>query len=151
MSRRHLTEGGFKRDYGVEENAADQQTAYSTWTAGRLYARGLEEALGHVESRRAGFRHNVCPHVGEIQVTRKNYTRHQVSSRRSGTIKVKMTPQDSPRNSLSDLISYMLSQTLCASQSWQSSLSSSTPYCSVSIGGRDSILMGLRFCCTGLS
>jgi hypothetical protein len=57
MSRRHLAEGGFKRDYGVEENAADQQTAYSTWTAGRLYARGLEEAPGHVESRRAGFRH----------------------------------------------------------------------------------------------
>jgi hypothetical protein len=57
MSRRHLAEGGFKRDYGVEENAADQQTAHSTWTAGRLYARGLEEAPGHVESRRAGFRH----------------------------------------------------------------------------------------------
>lgn len=57
MSRRHITDGGFKRDYGVEENASDQQTAHSTWTAGRLYARGLEEAPGHVESRRAGFRH----------------------------------------------------------------------------------------------
>jgi hypothetical protein len=57
MSRRHLTEGGFKRDYGIEENAGDHQTAHSTWTAGRLYARGLEEAPGHVESRRAGFRH----------------------------------------------------------------------------------------------
>lgn len=56
MSRRHLAVGGFKRDYAVEEGAEDQQTAHTTWTAGRLYARGLEEAPGHVESRRAGFR-----------------------------------------------------------------------------------------------
>jgi hypothetical protein len=52
-----LTEGGFQRDYGVEGNAGDQQTAHSTWTTGMLYAHGLEEAPGHVESRRAGFRH----------------------------------------------------------------------------------------------
>lgn len=56
ISRRHLDGGGFKRDYDVEENASDQQTAHTTWTAGRLYARGLEEAPGYVEARRAGFR-----------------------------------------------------------------------------------------------
>ena len=56
ISRRHLTRGGFRRDYGVEEQASDQQTTHTSWTAGRLYARGLEEGLGHVEVRRAGFR-----------------------------------------------------------------------------------------------
>lgn len=56
ISRRHLAQGGFKRDYDIEESAADGQTAHTSWTAGRLYARGLEEAPGHVEARRAGFR-----------------------------------------------------------------------------------------------
>lgn len=56
ISRRHLVQGGFKRDYDVEESATDGQTAHTSWTAGRLYARGLEEAPGHVEARRAGFR-----------------------------------------------------------------------------------------------
>lgn len=56
LSRRHLSKGGFKRDYDVEETASDAQTTHTSWTAGRLYARGLEEAPGHVEARRAGFR-----------------------------------------------------------------------------------------------
>jgi hypothetical protein len=56
ISRRHLAQGGFKRDYDVEESATDGQTAHTSWTAGRLYARGLEEGPGHVEARRAGFR-----------------------------------------------------------------------------------------------
>lgn len=56
LSRRHLSKGGFKRDYDIQENASDQQTTHTSWTAGRLYARGLEEAPGHVEARRAGFR-----------------------------------------------------------------------------------------------
>lgn len=56
ISRRHLTQGGFKRDYDVEEQTTDVQTTHTSWTAGRLYARGLEEAPGHVEARRAGFR-----------------------------------------------------------------------------------------------
>ena len=56
ISRRHLAQGGFKRDYDVEESATDGQTAHTSWTAGRLYARGIEEAPGHVEARRAGFR-----------------------------------------------------------------------------------------------
>jgi hypothetical protein len=56
ISRRHLNGGGFKRDYDVEEKVSDHQTTHTSWTAGRLYARGLEEAPGHVEARRAGFR-----------------------------------------------------------------------------------------------
>ena len=56
ISRRHLTQGGFRRDYDVEEQASDVQTTHTSWTAGRLYARGIEEAPGHVEARRAGFR-----------------------------------------------------------------------------------------------
>lgn len=56
ISRRHLAQGGFKRDYDVEDSATDGQTAHTSWTAGRLYARGLEEAPGHVEARRAAFR-----------------------------------------------------------------------------------------------
>jgi hypothetical protein len=56
ISRRHLTQGGFKRDYDLEEQASDVQTTHASWTAGRLYAHGLEEAPGHVEARRAGFR-----------------------------------------------------------------------------------------------
>ena len=46
MSRKHLRCGGFKRDYGLEENAIDKQSTHSTWTAGSIYARGLEEAAG---------------------------------------------------------------------------------------------------------
>jgi hypothetical protein len=34
----------------------DLQTTHTSWTAGRLYARGLEEVPGHVEARRTGFR-----------------------------------------------------------------------------------------------
>jgi hypothetical protein len=56
ISRRHLNGGGFRRDYDVEDGVSDRQTTHTSWTAGRLYARGLEEAPGHVEARRAGFR-----------------------------------------------------------------------------------------------
>jgi hypothetical protein len=56
MSRTHLQCGGFKRDYGLEESASDHQSAHSSWTAGTIYARGLEEAPGHVQSRRAEYR-----------------------------------------------------------------------------------------------
>lgn len=55
ISRRHISESGFKRDYDRGEQAGDQQTAHSSWTAGRIYARGLKEASGFVEARRAGF------------------------------------------------------------------------------------------------
>lgn len=56
FSRRHLKEGGFKRDYDIGDQASDLQTTHTSWTAGRLYARGLEEVPGHVEARRSAFR-----------------------------------------------------------------------------------------------
>jgi hypothetical protein len=56
ISYHYLAQGGFGRDYDIEEQATDVQTTYISWTAGRLYARSLEGALGYVEARRAGFR-----------------------------------------------------------------------------------------------
>jgi hypothetical protein len=46
----------FKKDFGVEDSVADQQSAHQPNTAGRLYARGIEEAPGVVESKRRAFR-----------------------------------------------------------------------------------------------
>jgi hypothetical protein len=56
ISRKHLPCGGFKRDYGLEDTKFDRQAAHGSWTAGSIYARGLEEAAGHVEARRAEYR-----------------------------------------------------------------------------------------------
>lgn len=56
ISRKHLPCGGFKRDYGLENTKFDAQSAHSSWTAGCIYARGLEEAPGHVKSRKALYR-----------------------------------------------------------------------------------------------
>jgi hypothetical protein len=54
----HLKCGGFKRDYGGTEGAAafDEQVSHGSWTAGTVHARGLQEAPGHVESRRRQYR-----------------------------------------------------------------------------------------------
>lgn len=56
ISRKFLDCGGFKRDYDVDEKKADLQAAHSSWTASSIYARGIEEAAGHVQLRRAEFR-----------------------------------------------------------------------------------------------
>lgn len=56
ISRKHLPSGGFKRDYGLEDTKFDNQSSHSSWTAGSIYARGLEEAPGHVEARKAVYR-----------------------------------------------------------------------------------------------
>jgi hypothetical protein len=56
ISRVHLKCGGFKRDYGLEEKKVDNQSTHTSWTAGTIYARGLEEAPGFVDARRAEFR-----------------------------------------------------------------------------------------------
>lgn len=56
ISRKHLACGGFKRDYGLEETAFDEQSCHSTRTAGSVYARGLEEAAGHIEGRKSSYR-----------------------------------------------------------------------------------------------
>jgi hypothetical protein len=54
ISRKHLIGSGFKRDYGPEN--LDIQATYTAWTARRIYARGLEEVLGHIQTRRAEYR-----------------------------------------------------------------------------------------------
>lgn len=56
ISRKHLRCGGFQRDYGLEDTKFDTQSAHSTWTAGSIYARGLQEAAGHVEGRKEVYR-----------------------------------------------------------------------------------------------
>ena len=56
ISRKHLKCGGFKRDYGLEESGMDKQGSHTSWTAGTTYARGLEEAAGHVEARKSEYR-----------------------------------------------------------------------------------------------
>jgi hypothetical protein len=56
ISPKHLKCGGFKRDYGLEECGMDRQGSHTSWTAGTTYARGLEEAAGHVEARKSEYR-----------------------------------------------------------------------------------------------
>ena len=56
MSRKHLKSQGFKRDYSTDESLFDRQASHNVWTAGCIYARGLEEAAGHVEERKAEYR-----------------------------------------------------------------------------------------------
>lgn len=69
ISRCHLAQGGFKRDYDIEDSATDGQTAHTSWTAGRLYARGLEEAptlLFLPEPRRASKIYPSFPKVAFV-------------------------------------------------------------------------------------
>ena len=56
ISWKHLGRDGFKRDYEAEDTPFDKQASHTSWTAGNLYARGLEEAPGHVEARKAEYR-----------------------------------------------------------------------------------------------
>ena len=56
ISRVYLKSGGFKRDYGIEEKTSNDQASHTTWIAGSIYARGLEEAPGAIEARRAEYR-----------------------------------------------------------------------------------------------
>jgi hypothetical protein len=56
ISRQHLSCGGFKRDYGVDKKLADEQATHGTWIAGTVYARGLQEAPGHVKARSLEYR-----------------------------------------------------------------------------------------------
>jgi hypothetical protein len=50
ISRVHLKCGGFKRDYGTDDAAFNEQASHGSWIAGTVYARGLQEAPGHVEA-----------------------------------------------------------------------------------------------------
>lgn len=56
ISRQHLSCGGFKRDYGIDKRLADEQATHGSWVAGTMYARGLEEAPGHVKMRSMEYR-----------------------------------------------------------------------------------------------
>tara|TARA_R110002003_G_scaffold3278_1_gene25047 strand:- start:168 stop:1271 length:1104 start_codon:yes stop_codon:yes gene_type:complete len=56
ISRQHLSSGGFKRDYGIDKKLADEQATHGTWVAGTVYARGLQEAPGHVKARSSEYR-----------------------------------------------------------------------------------------------
>ena len=53
ISRIYLKSGEFKWDYGIEEKTSNHQASHTTWIAGSIYARGLEEAPGAKEVRRA--------------------------------------------------------------------------------------------------
>ncbi|EDN04930.1 predicted protein [Histoplasma mississippiense (nom. inval.)] len=55
ISRMHLSCGGFKREYGADDAAVDQQAGHGSWAAGTVYARGLQEAPGHIEARRVRY------------------------------------------------------------------------------------------------
>jgi hypothetical protein len=58
ISRKHISGRGFKRDYSVKDEEAmmDGQAGHSSILAGQIYARGIEEAPGHVASARAEYR-----------------------------------------------------------------------------------------------
>jgi hypothetical protein len=58
ISRKHLKSGKFKKDYGAQPTPTwiDEQSAHGTLRAGLVYARGIEEAPGHVASARAEYR-----------------------------------------------------------------------------------------------
>ncbi|OOO04500.1 hypothetical protein AFCA_000004 [Aspergillus flavus] len=56
ISRVHLQCGGFKRDYGADDTTVDHQASHGSWVAGTVYARGLQEAPGHIEARRRQYR-----------------------------------------------------------------------------------------------
>jgi hypothetical protein len=58
ISRKHLNGAKFKRDYD-SENAPTwsiEQTGHTAIVAGNVYARGIEEAPGHVAAARAEYR-----------------------------------------------------------------------------------------------
>ncbi|KAL5347577.1 hypothetical protein ACLOAV_006985 [Pseudogymnoascus australis] len=58
ISRKHLNGAKFKRDYGSElaPTWSIEQTGHTAIVAGNVYARGIEEAPGHVASARAEYR-----------------------------------------------------------------------------------------------
>ncbi|KAK4897882.1 hypothetical protein LTR49_027917, partial [Elasticomyces elasticus] len=47
---------GSKRDYGPGNTHFNWQASHSPWTAGSIYARGLEEVARHVATRKAEYR-----------------------------------------------------------------------------------------------
>jgi hypothetical protein len=58
VSRRHLRQAKFHKDYGVEASQSwnELQSAHLSGVAGAIYARGIHEAPGHVEAARTEYR-----------------------------------------------------------------------------------------------
>lgn len=58
ISRRHLKQKKFRKDYDLGQTPtwADKQSCHTTPVAGAIYARGIEEAPGHVASARTEYR-----------------------------------------------------------------------------------------------
>lgn len=57
INRRHLQQAKFKKDYNMDSRTwNDEQAAHPTSIAGAIYARGIEEAAGHVEAARTEYR-----------------------------------------------------------------------------------------------
>jgi hypothetical protein len=51
----HLKCRGFKQDYRTDNAAFNKQVSHGSWIAGIVYARGLQEAPGHVEAQRRQY------------------------------------------------------------------------------------------------
>jgi hypothetical protein len=79
ISRMHLSCGGFKRDFGADNEVMDQQASHTSWVAGTVYARGLNEAPGVIESRRIRYRaissewHSFLGFEGSVSRKRAHY------------------------------------------------------------------------------
>jgi hypothetical protein len=57
ISRKHLSEKGFKRDYDDPvQQKADHQAGHSSLIAGNVYARLMSAAPGHVQSAQIAYR-----------------------------------------------------------------------------------------------
>ena len=56
INRRHLRQAKFKKDFDIGTTWNDEQAGHSTYLAGSIYARGIEEAAGHVASQCVEYR-----------------------------------------------------------------------------------------------
>jgi hypothetical protein len=56
ISRAHLHRGYFKRDYDLPEDIQDMQAAHTSALAGSVYARGVQDAPGHVAAMQREYR-----------------------------------------------------------------------------------------------
>ena len=73
IGRRHLDKNKFNKDFGADTNdSIVAQSCHGVPVTGAIYARGIGEAPGHVESRRAEYRvvslewHNLLSVTDEV-------------------------------------------------------------------------------------
>jgi hypothetical protein len=55
INRRHLRQARFKKDFDLGTTWNDEQAGHGTLLAGSIYARGIEEADGHIASMRTEY------------------------------------------------------------------------------------------------